>query len=713
MLDAWNEERAAEGGMTASAPVVKQGPECTRSTRPVRSTAAGLMLAAALVPVRGARADLPKEITCSAPAAARQFQVGLASLYGGRWTQAAREFRAGLRQDPDCAMLHWGLSRAVARGIDVEEERAEADLAMAHADRADERERLLITAWNDAAKAATLPDTQRSQALARARAALDGAIALYPDEAEFWLLRGELAENPLRAAPFYLAALRLQPEHPFGRHWQPVVPPPPDLTPAPTQPVAVLSQAPKLFDGLGKLSYPITTRSPQAQAYFEQGLRCYHAYVTPGYVANGAAVSFQHAANLDPDCAMAYWGLSLCQSSSMSCLDAANRALELAQRHGTDRERRMAAARILQLSGPLAYETFLDALDGAIAAYPDDVELWIWRGKAWGEFAGGNPTYLAGGRPGGLPYELAAHRLQPEHPAPNHELIHDFEEIDRPALGWPFTEGFRRSAPNMPHANHMQGHLAMRLGLWQEAVDCTRTSRRRSLEGYPELDPSHHITTMLIALMRQGHFQEAEAEPKAYRNGLDWARLLQLKADAPALAEWAQHRLESKSPEGTYMSAVVRLDRGDTAGAQPLLAAVEAQGKQNTGNFYRYAEVKGRYLVQTGQADEGLKLLREAAGKAVNDSGLHAWGGGSYVLEVWGEAALRAHQLDEAEEAFLEALAHEHGSVIGALGLQVVCEQRGNPSMARHYAERAAAIWKDADPGALDRQLQRLRRLVR
>src|SRR5262249_21645663 len=150
----------------------------------------------------------------------------------------------------------------------------------------------------------------------------------------------------------------------------------------------------------------------------------------------------------------------------------------------------------------------------------------------------------------GIPYELAAYRLQPDHPAPNHELIHDYEEIDRPALGWPFTEGFRRSAPNMPHANHMQGHLAKRLGRWREAVDCTRASRRKSLAGYPELDPTHHITTMLIALMRQGHFQEAEVEPKAYRNGLDWARLLQLKADAPALEEWAQHRLESKSPEG-------------------------------------------------------------------------------------------------------------------------------------------------------------------
>src|SRR5205823_9249519 len=126
--------------------------------------------------------------------------------------------------------------------------------------------------------------------------------------------------------------------------------------------------------------------------------------------------------------------------------------------------------------------------------------------------------------------------------------------------------------------------------------------------------------------------------------------------------------------------------------------------RSNPGEFYRYAEVKGRYLVQRGKPNDGLKLLREAGARAVKDAGLHSWGGGSYMLEVWGETALRAGKLDEAEQAFLEALAHEHGSIVGALGMQVVEEQRGRASMAHHYAARAAQIWKSADPGALDAQ---------
>src|SRR5262249_39264429 len=201
--------------------------------------------------------------------------------------------------------------------------------------------------------------------------------------------------------------------------------------------------------------------------------------------------------------------------------------------------------------------------------------------------------------------------------------------------GWPYTEAFRKSASNLPHANHMQAHLATRLGRWQEAIDCTRLSRQKSLEGFPELDPSHHIDILIRSLAHEGRFKEAEAEPKAYRDGLPWARLLQLKAIPSELEQWADRRRASNSPDGYYISAVVKLNRGDLEGALPLIANVEEQWKKQAANVYRYQEVKGRYLVQSGGVDEGLKMLRWSAAKAVKGSSLHAWGGGSYVLGVW------------------------------------------------------------------------------
>lgn len=704
---------------------------------PIRASLLALALAAGLA-APAALAAPAHEVTCASPQVARQYQAALVQLHQNRSEDAIAAFRAVAERDPDCAMARWGLSRAhFAAG-----NRPDALRAITEAERlaplADAREQLMIAAWAKHLRLQGQADTVRWRSEDEVRRDASVIIAQYPDDPEAWLLRAAVEQNPLRGAPFVLAALKLQPSHPLAASWRAPAVPLPEIAPKPTQPVPPLAEAPQLFEGLGKCAYPVSTTVPEAQAYFNQGLRCFHSYVTPPRTKNGAAVCFQHAAVLDPECAMAHWGLSFCTPTAIKPADAANRALELALKKGTDRERRMCAARVRDLEARelendvsrlrgqktddaaaaeqqkakvaeaekvarQKREEFYDLLDAAICAYPDDVELWAWRGKVFG-------SYLAAvNNPVAMPYQIAAHRLQPHHPSPNHELVHLYEAIERPALGWPYTWGYRNSAPNMPHANHMQGHLAMRLGRWQEAVDCTRTARKRSLEGFPELDPTHHITTMLQALLRMGHFKEAEAEPKAYRDGLPWARLIQMKADGEELDRWAQRRMETKSPDGFYVGALAKLDHNDLPAVQPLLANVEEQWKKNPENLYRYNEVKGRLLVQSGQVDEGLKLLREAARKWVKDTGVHAWGGGSYLLEVWGEAALRAGRLDEAEEAFHEAMAHEHGSVIGALGMQLVWERRGNSAMAKHYAGRAAAIWKDADPGALDRQAARLR----
>ena len=60
-----------------------------------------------------------------------------------------------------------------------------------------------------------------------------------------------------------------------------------------------------LLKGMGNNYHAITTKSPSAQKYFNQGLTL--AY---GFNHAEAARSFRQAAKLDPDCAMCYWGLA-------------------------------------------------------------------------------------------------------------------------------------------------------------------------------------------------------------------------------------------------------------------------------------------------------------------------------------------------------------------------------------------------------------------
>src|SRR6185369_1936152 len=60
-----------------------------------------------------------------------------------------------------------------------------------------------------------------------------------------------------------------------------------------------------LLDGLGDLHHPVTTESKQAQRYFDQGLRLLF-----GFNHKEAIRSFRSAAHLDPNCAMAHWGVA-------------------------------------------------------------------------------------------------------------------------------------------------------------------------------------------------------------------------------------------------------------------------------------------------------------------------------------------------------------------------------------------------------------------
>jgi Tfp pilus assembly protein PilF len=82
-------------------------------------------------------------------------------------------------------------------------------------------------------------------------------------------------------------------------------------------------------------------------------------------------------------------------------------------------------------------------------------------------------------------------------------------------------------------------------------------------------------------------------------------------------------------------------------------------------------------------------------------------------MEVWGLAALQVGNLEVAEEAFLEALAHDSGSVRAALGLQVLCEIQERNEEARQYAELARRFWKHAEVRSFDAELAGIRQRSR
>src|SRR5262249_1687280 len=88
----------------------------------------------------------------------------------------------------------------------------------------------------------------------------------------------------------------------------------------------------KLMPGLSNLNHPVSTKNPEAQKFFNQGLALIYAFNH-----EEARRSFEQAAKLDPNLAMAQWGIALAVGPNYnepqidpSRLLAADRALEKA-----------------------------------------------------------------------------------------------------------------------------------------------------------------------------------------------------------------------------------------------------------------------------------------------------------------------------------------------------------------------------------------------
>lgn len=454
--------------------------------------------------------------------------------------------------------------------------------------------------------------------------------------------------------------------------------------------------------------YPVGSRSAECQRFVDQALGYFYSYVWIE-AARSAETALRH----DPECAYAWLVLhkGLEKWGQGDALGALKKAQELMPR-APHREQMLITARLHQKG--LAGITGVDerkkkaaqTLDEMLAIYDDDDEAWFARGALHGGFQGGSIE--------GIPFYKALLRLNPLHPGANHELVHFYEGSRRPALGWPYAVGYMASSPRIPHAFHMQAHLAMRIGKWEKTTDWSAAAiemereyhRLQGVTPHQDHQYSHHVETLTLSLLHDGRFREAqemrrEAERHGYRFTLPWFRLAIGQRDWDAADKLIAQQRKGDKVLASYMSALLGLERGDTAraGAEvDVLRQAHQTKKADRRLEQRLNEVQGRLLCATGDGPAGLKLLARVVQKTKDDYQHHAWGGGAYYMETWGLGALDAGNAEAAEEAFLEALAHDAGSVKAALGMEALCHRLGRSEEAKKFAALAYRLWAKADP---------------
>ncbi|MFO0863819.1 MAG: hypothetical protein U0744_04035 [Gemmataceae bacterium] len=153
----------------------------------------------------------------------------------------------------------------------------------------------------------------------------------------------------------------------------------------------------KLIPNLSTSRYQVTTRSPECQAFFDQGLGYFHSYV---WIE--AARSFETAAKHDPDCALAWWGLSRAiekwgRGNHTAALKKAQELLPKAShRESLLIKSRLAEKGMLEGVTPeLRKKEATKHLDELLTLYDDDEEGWFARAQIAEGANAGVPFYKA------------------------------------------------------------------------------------------------------------------------------------------------------------------------------------------------------------------------------------------------------------------------------------------------------------------------------
>lgn len=276
---------------------------------------------------------------------------------------------------------------------------------------------------------------------------------------------------------------------------------------------------------LGKVSFE-TSCNAEADAAFERGLGWLHSFE---YAE--AERTFALAAEADPSCGIAHWGVAmsyyhpLWAPPSAAELEKGRAALAAARSAGARSAREQAYVAALETfygdSERLDHKTRALAYSAAMkemhAAYPWDHEAAVF--YALSLVAAGamdkDPAFAKENEAGAILNRVLA--AEPDHPGVTHYLIHSFDYPALAELALPAARRYAGIAPASPHAQHMPSHIFIRLGHWDEAIASNLASESASrafakAQGLPDSSSErlHAMDYLAYAYLQTGQDEEAE-----------------------------------------------------------------------------------------------------------------------------------------------------------------------------------------------------------
>ena len=269
--------------------------------------------------------------------------------------------------------------------------------------------------------------------------------------------------------------------------------------------LGVLAAKEPVFEGLGSYSRTVTTKSPEARRYFNQGLDFVFGF------NHGAAIrSFQEAARLDPKCAMAHWGIALASGPHINyplvpppAAELAWKELKLAEQHADKAspvEKALIKALGKRYANPQPEDrkpldlAYADAMREVWKVYPTDPDVGVFFAEAMMDLRPWDQWTREGEANPGTDEILATLdavlKLNVNHPFANHLYIHAVEASPNPERADAAADRLRNLQPGLAHNVHMPSHIDIRRGRWQQAIDTNEKAveadaRYRKIVGPP------------------------------------------------------------------------------------------------------------------------------------------------------------------------------------------------------------------------------------
>lgn len=507
----------------------------------------------------------------------------------------------------------------------------------------------------------------------------------------------------------------------------------------------------QLFQNMGGHTRTTSIRGADAQRFFDQGLIWAFSFNH-----DEAIRSFREAARLDPQAALPWWGIALCNGPHVNngIVDEAhnadaNAAIAEAQK------RRAAASPVEQALvdavakryGPTAVanrrlfdEAYAAAMAEVYRKFPQDADVAALYAESLMNLQPWD-YWTTDDAPKGKTAEIlatleAALRLDPRHPGAHHLYIHACEAGPSPEKALASADVLRSLVPASGHMVHMPSHIDIRVGQWDQAakmnlraIEIDRDYRARSpKQGFYRVYMAHNPHFLSFACMMQGR----------YRVALDAARSLvaaippEFSENSPALVDpfmsapidvymrfgkWDEILAEpAPASRFLYSTAFRHFSRGvalaakqDVAGARreqvEFRAATQRVPAEQLISINPARQVlaiaeemlEGEILLAAGELGPAIERLRAAV--ALEDRLLYMeppeWL--HPVRHPLGAALLAAGRASEAEQVYRDDLRFWPENGWSLHGLARCLEQRGDTAEAAKVRARFEKVWARAD----------------